>query len=95
MKSPASPRLSVDAEPLAIIETLRGRSSADEVRPTALVVSLLPEQGELLSLLLRCRTFDEVSLLAFSFGLRAGTEAGRVALVNRKGTVAAQGWLFD
>ena len=68
MKSPLSPRSSADSEPLAIMETLRGRSLANGCRATALAVSTLPEQGELLSLLLRCHTFDEVSLLAFGYG---------------------------
>jgi hypothetical protein len=86
-----------DREPasLGIIETLRGRKSCETYAATALAFSTLPEQTELLTLLIRCRTFDEVKLLAFAFGLRAGADGAQVVLVNRKGTVAAQAWLFD
>jgi hypothetical protein len=95
MKSPLSNRSSIPSEPLAIIETLRRRYPAEACAATALAVSTLPEQGELLTLLIRCTCLDEVKLLAFAYGLRAGEEGGRVMLVNRKGTVAAQAWLFD
>ena len=49
----------------------------------------------LLTLLLRCRTMDEVKLLRLTLGLRAGAEGGQVVLAERSGKVLARAWLFD
>ncbi len=49
----------------------------------------------LLDLLLRCRTMDEVKLLALALGLRAGAEQTSVVLTERGGKVVARAWLFD
>ncbi len=95
MKSPFSTRASVDPESLAMLATLRARSTQAVCRPMSLAVSTLPNQVELLQLLLRCSTVAEVHLLAGAFGLRAGEEGGRVLVVNQRGVVAAQAWLFD
>ncbi|OAM90368.1 hypothetical protein OH491_01315 [Termitidicoccus mucosus] len=60
-----------------------------------MVISTEPNNNELSTLLLRCRTMEEVKLLAFAYYLRAVSEGGLVVLTDEKNKVAAQAWLFD
>jgi hypothetical protein len=95
MKSPFSARSTEEPTPQGIIETLRSRSSATSCSATALAVSILPAQVELLTLLIRCQSFEEVQRLASAVDLKAGTDGARVVLATSKGMVVAQAWLFD
>ena len=95
MKPPFSTRSTEEPTPQGIIETLRSRSSATSCSATALAVSTLPAQGELLSLLIHCQNFEEVQQLASAVGLKAGADGAHVVLATSKGIIAAQAWLFD
>lgn len=94
MSKPAS-ALSSRPDPTGIIEVLRGRDERETFSATALALSTEPDMSPLLTLLLRCRTMDEVKLLALTLGLRAGAEGGQVVLTERSGKVIARAWLFD
>jgi hypothetical protein len=82
-------------DPSGIIEVLRGRDERETFSATALAVSTEPDMTPVLTLLLRCRTMDEVKLLALTLGLRASSEGTQVVLAERRGKVVARAWLFD
>jgi hypothetical protein len=93
--SPPVPDLSSRPDPTGIIEVLRGRDERATFSATAMAVSTEPDMTLVLSLLLRCRTMDEVKLLGLTLGLRATAEGGQVVLIERSGKVIARAWLFD
>lgn len=82
-------------DPTGILATLRTRDPRETFSRTALALSTETDMTPLLDLLLRCRTFDEVKMLALTLGLRAAAEGGQVVLSERKGNVVARAWLFD
>lgn len=89
-KPPALP------DPSGVLEMLRSRDSRETFSRTALTLSTENDMAPLLDLLLRCRTMDEVKLLALTLGLRATTaDGGQVVLSARQGNVVARAWLFD
>lgn len=79
----------------SIEEVLRKRTLRDIFSHTAVASTQEPGQGELLYLLLRCRTMDEVKLLGLNRGLRAEDKQGCIELSRRDGRVVVRAWLFD
>lgn len=78
-----------------IEELLRQRGAHDCFSSTAVAISTEPGQKELLSLLLRCRTMDEVKRLGLTRRLRAENKEGCVELSRLDGRIVARAWLFD